>query len=420
MGAKEFRGVHQMRALGILYHPSSLWPYGGSERRFVNVAKELRKYGIEFDVIETCPSLSLYLKTDYNSYCVKLFSRNALYIDIIEWILRGFKKSWYLMRNKERLRYEFVYVANNNLYNLLLGYLVGRLYSLPLIVVVHHLRWIDYEYSRQREQGVLFSAYRKMRREGVGRLHALVQAFGAIFEASLLRKFDYYIAVSYSAAKELMMLALPNEKIFVSGNGISFSNLNSFNFREKKYDAVYVGRFDEGKGVYELIRIWKEVTKSLPEAKLLMLGSGMLRREATNLVEKLGLSLNVFMPGFVPEKILYQLLCGSKIFVTASRTEGFSLAVAEALACGVPVVCYDIPALRENYGKCPSVFLVPRGDSETFARRVVDLLSLEPQKYRILSEISRTCVRCFDWSLVAKREFLAISKALCTKFQEKA
>jgi glycosyltransferase involved in cell wall biosynthesis len=64
--------------------------------------------------------------------------------------------------------------------------------------------------------------------------------------------------------------------------------------------------------------------------------------------------------GYLSDLDLRSVLAGASALVLPSRDEGFGLPVLEAMACDVPVVCTDIPALREVAGDCAG--LVPYGD----------------------------------------------------------
>lgn len=59
---------------------------------------------------------------------------------------------------------------------------------------------------------------------------------------------------------------------------------------------------------------------------------------------------SVVRTGYLADSELRSVVAGARALVLPSRDEGFGLPVLEALACGVPVVCSDIPALREVGG----------------------------------------------------------------------
>ncbi|GHF77988.1 glycosyltransferase involved in cell wall biosynthesis [Amycolatopsis bartoniae] len=73
----------------------------------------------------------------------------------------------------------------------------------------------------------------------------------------------------------------------------------------------------------------------------------------------------VLHAGYLSEVDLRNVVAGASALVLPSRDEGFGLPVLEALACDVPVVCTDIPALREIAGSFAR--LVPYGDVEALA-----------------------------------------------------
>jgi glycosyltransferase involved in cell wall biosynthesis len=89
----------------------------------------------------------------------------------------------------------------------------------------------------------------------------------------------------------------------------------------------------------------------------------------------------------------------SKVFLFPSRFEGWGLAVDEALACGLPVVCYNIPALREVFGRRNSVFFIPVGDTGRFAEAVEEVLSED--SLCELEATSKEYAKHLSWETVA-------------------
>ncbi|AUS79384.1 glycosyltransferase family 1 protein [Actinoalloteichus sp. AHMU CJ021] len=80
----------------------------------------------------------------------------------------------------------------------------------------------------------------------------------------------------------------------------------------------------------------------------------------------------VIRTGYLPEVDLRRVVAGASALVLPSRNEGFGLPVLEALACGVPVVCSDVPALREVAGG--QAVLAPVGDVEALGAALVQAL----------------------------------------------
>jgi glycosyltransferase involved in cell wall biosynthesis len=74
----------------------------------------------------------------------------------------------------------------------------------------------------------------------------------------------------------------------------------------------------------------------------------------------------------LPESAVPDLYRGASVVVLPSRAEGFGLPVIEAMACGVPIVCSDLPVLRE-IADGVAVFCKPE-DPEDFARAIAGVL----------------------------------------------
>ncbi len=117
--------------------------------------------------------------------------------------------------------------------------------------------------------------------------------------------------------------------------------------------VLYVGRMEPKKNVRRVVEAYFAATASagLPH-RLVMAGprgwgvDGKIRR----MIIGLGLESKVVLPGFVPDRDLPAIYSMASCLLFPSRAEGFGLPVLEAMACGAPVVCADIPPLRELAG----------------------------------------------------------------------
>jgi glycosyltransferase involved in cell wall biosynthesis len=91
---------------------------------------------------------------------------------------------------------------------------------------------------------------------------------------------------------------------------------------------------------------------------------------------KSGVDGRTIRTGYLPEVELRSVVAGAAAVVLPSRDEGFGLPVLEALACNVPVVCSDVPALREVAGD--QATLVPYGDVDALAHALTEALAAPP------------------------------------------
>jgi glycosyltransferase involved in cell wall biosynthesis len=109
------------------------------------------------------------------------------------------------------------------------------------------------------------------------------------------------------------------------------------------------------------------------DVRLVLLGEGPLRASLTGLARSLGIEERVDMPGFRPNPLPY--LREAALVVLSSSDEGFGMVLAEALACGTPVVSTDCPHGPAEildggrYGR-----LVAVGDAPALARAILAAL----------------------------------------------
>lgn len=120
--------------------------------------------------------------------------------------------------------------------------------------------------------------------------------------------------------------------------------------------------------------------------------------------------------GYLSELDLHSVLAGARALVLPSAEEGFGLPVLEAMACGVPVVCSDVPALREvstdpASGE-PLAELVPYGDVDALAGTLREV-GEEPPGVGA-SALRRAHAASYTWRRCARATVTAYRKATGT------
>jgi 1,2-diacylglycerol 3-alpha-glucosyltransferase len=112
--------------------------------------------------------------------------------------------------------------------------------------------------------------------------------------------------------------------------------------KEEDKVMVYVGRIAEEKNIDEIITLFPEVLKKVPNTKLLIVGGGPHLEILKNLVREKVLEEQVIFTGMVEPEDVYKYYKLGHIFVTASTSETQGLTYLEALSSGCPVICrYD-------------------------------------------------------------------------------
>jgi len=136
---------------------------------------------------------------------------------------------------------------------------------------------------------------------------------------------------------------------------------------------IGMGRLTLQKNFPSMIHAFDKVRTQHP-CRLMILGEGELRGELEALVKALNLDEEVIFPGFV--KNPYAYMSRAALFVLSSGWEGFGNVLAEAMACGCPVVSTDCPSgpaeILED-GKRGR--LVPVGDVYALAAAILATLT---------------------------------------------
>jgi glycosyltransferase involved in cell wall biosynthesis len=176
---------------------------------------------------------------------------------------------------------------------------------------------------------------------------------------------------------------------------------------EKRYDAVFIGRFHPQKGVLELIDIWRFVCDKRKDAQLAMIGTGELEAEVKAKILKCGLEKNVTLLGFKDGLEKLKIFKNSKIVVHPATYDSGGMASAEAMACGIPGVSFDLPALKTYY---PSGMLKsPCYDLQGFAENIIKLLE-DQNLYTSTQREALKLAERWDWDIRAQELLEVIKK----------
>lgn len=145
---------------------------------------------------------------------------------------------------------------------------------------------------------------------------------------------------------------------------------------------IAVGRLHHDKGFDILLEAFALLQDSHPQWRLIVLGEGEERARLEALRDALHLRERVSFPGRVKDP--YHFLTRATLFVMPSRTEGFPLALCEALACGLPAVCTDCAGgVRDIIQDMVNGVLVPAGDSAALAGALGRLMADEDLRQRL-------------------------------------
>jgi glycosyltransferase involved in cell wall biosynthesis len=221
-------------------------------------------------------------------------------------------------------------------------------------------------------------------------------------------KADKVIVLNDIVKADLLRQNFSGKKIFVSSNGIDLDYFEGIGEKEKIYDGVFLGRLSFSKGVKDLVEIWKNVCQDLPSAKLAIIGGGneAIKSILLKMVKRYNLIENIDLLGFLDDNEAYPALKSGKVFIFPSHEEGWGIAIAEAMVCGLPVISWDLPVFRNVFGS--QTIQIEESDINLFSRKIIELLKNDSLRQNIGAR-GKEYIKKYSWDEVARKEIEIIS-----------
>ena len=218
------------------------------------------------------------------------------------------------------------------------------------------------------------------------------------------------IAVSEAVARELRAAQIvSNDQIAVIHNGIDVERyskvcvgLDRESFlrgHQLRVDDCLVGSIGELRTLKrhdDFIRAAALILKEFPETQFVLAGVGEEREQLDKLAAELGLTDHFHFLGWCDDAD--KLLCAMDVFVSASETESFGLAIVEAMAAGTAVVATATDGAQEIIEDQETGLLVPIGDVKRMAQSVIDLLRDSEKRRRLATNSIQSVAKRFSLS----------------------
>lgn len=204
--------------------------------------------------------------------------------------------------------------------------------------------------------------------------------FGKTRLRSIYKHIETFIVISRQTDKELADDGVPEEKRAFIPNGVDIDRFAPLEFEEKialrsqlgfppdGKIVVFAGRLSPEKRVANLIKFWPAVRDVFPDTLLLILGTGPEETE----LRKLAGDGVLFLGGQNDVVRYFQM---SDLFVLPSIAEGMSVAVLEAMSCGLPVVITSVGGAQDIIHHKETGWLIAPDNSDELINGILKLLS---------------------------------------------
>ena len=215
----------------------------------------------------------------------------------------------------------------------------------------------------------------------------------------------HHVVANCNAVREkLIRNSINSEKVGVIYNGLDLKRLETANSPSETFSLLGLQREEkvarrfvtivanmrlEVKDYPMFLRSARRVKNVVPESAFLLAGEGELKEKLHALAAELGIQDCVFFLGRC-ERIA-ELLRISDVCVLSSKAEGFSNSILEYMAAARPVVATDVGGAAEAIREGETGYLVPSGNDELMASRIIALLR-DPERAQTMGAAGRRVV----------------------------
>jgi phosphatidylinositol alpha-mannosyltransferase len=243
----------------------------------------------------------------------------------------------------------------------------------------------------------------------VGTFHAYAgwspsYEFGKRFLGGYAKRLHGRIAVS-AAARHFIDRYFPGDYKVIP-NGVDLRRFVDVQpvrrYQDGTKNILFVGRFEQRKGLIELLKAYRILRREGVDCRLLVVGGGPQEREVRRYIATRGLQ-GVELLGRVSDEEKARYFATADVYVSpATGQESFGIVLLEAMAAGCPIVCSDIHGYKGVVRRNQEAILVPPRDREALASAIAALLADDAMRAR-MREAGRVRAVAFGWeSITAK------------------
>ncbi len=164
------------------------------------------------------------------------------------------------------------------------------------------------------------------------------------------------------------------DTLVVTGNGVERDLILKARALEGSHiDALFIGRINAAKGIYDMLKVLKKVKSRYPDFQLAIMGKGDAATEKNfrKKISDLDLTRNIQFLGYRIGQEKFDLIKKSKIFLFLSETESVPIAPLEAVCSGRKTLVYDLDAyaMYKNH----EVIVFKKHDTEAVADTIINI-----------------------------------------------
>jgi len=354
--------------------------YGGPAKSITNTVKTLKQLGIESEILST---------KQYSHESNEVISRFKLSWKIFP--IKGPKKIRYSKKLKlYLLNYlnqdsDIIHVHNNWNYILYLSWKVSKIKKIPLVISV---RGSLYPWSLSQRK-------------------ILKKIAWTLYVKKIFQQASCIHVTEFNELKAVRHLGI-STPIALIPNGVDLEEFKNLPSRTKartelkinptrKY-LLFLSRIHPKKGLHFLLEQWGMLSSEFNEWTLLIAGEGENKEywdQIIKIIEQYDLSNRVIFLGLLKNQERINAYAASNLFVLPSETENFGIAIAEAMACKIPVITTKNTPWKEILD-CDGGWWI-KLSSQELAKALIEALNLDETDLEKKGQNSFDLIQKYSW-----------------------
>ena len=301
-------------------------------------------------------------------------------------------------------------ILSNNNFDVVI---VGGYYHLTMLLaifwaLIHHIPYIINSESHFLTKRNIFKSFMKK-----------------LFLSPIIKRTSAYLPTGKYAGEYLIYYGADREKIFYFPNtpDVEYFIKESDEYRKKKKEIkrelgiengfilLYIGRLVKEKGLFTLLKAFKEIKKNYKDLALLLVGDGILKNSLIEYVENDRIE-DVYFTGAIPNNKLPKYYAISDIFVLPSYYEPWGVVVNEAMASGLPIILSDKVGSGGDLLKEGENGFSYKSDDSKELTSCIEKFIKNPKMILEMGNQSRKIIKKFDYSYCEENFNKAINKCI--------
>ena len=347
----------------LLISPTCFPSKGGIQSYIKNVLFCLKEY-VDIDILTSNIGFKKFDKKIIDGFLIQevpaIAPNDSFYIS--PWLVNFFKK---IVKNYDIVHFH----GYHNLFPLVM-FFAGKK---PIVMTPHY-----HTKPKKRTRDLLFKIY------------------NLIFGRFLFSRSNHII-VNNKISKGVLLkqFKICPSKITILHEGV----INHCRYSKTKKGRInnpnflYVGRFERNKGIFRVLEVFTRISRKYKEATLNFVGSGTEKENLLRLIKMKKLEKKVKIYSNIPDSELSKLYCKADIFLMLSDYESFGIALAEAIASGIPSIGVNRGGVVEYAINRENCLLVNNPDEYEQINQLTQEL-IENDKLR--NKISKNGIKLID------------------------